>query len=200
MIEKQLGVALRAATPPADFGGDLRTWLVAQAQEHELVWLLAHADDGINWGMVQDSKLTVSGDLYPSYAPLLRVETLQQVRLFGERGELYLWQADGVWQGRFLAGSADQTQEILTAEYLLWGDKWGDEDTLAPQSGFVLLADGVEGLRHAPPLPQGQDFDPTKQQLSLQVAHHVAYDEDGQAYVAASRLVKIGVVAKEKGA
>jgi CRISPR-associated protein (TIGR03984 family) len=190
MSEREFSAPITPLTT-IDFGDDLSGWLVAQAQAYNLPWLLAHADDGVNWGRIAQGKLTISHDYYAQYAPCLRAETLQQVRLFGEAGELYLWQMDGQWRGRFLAGNADATLEPLSATYLLWGTS-----AKAAQDGFVLLVDGEQGLCHAPPHPAG--FDADRHYLALTVRHYVAYDEDGQAHVAASRLVEITTVDKEQ--
>lgn len=178
------------AVPPA-FAGDVRAWLLQKSQEYHIAWLLAHADDGINWGVVREGALLLSSDFYAAYAPPLRVETLQQVRLFGTAGELYLWRVGADWHGRFLAPGEEA--ETLMTQYLLWGDAQDGSGT----AGFTLLADGVEGLRHAPPLPTTK-FDPKHQNLGVQVQHYLAYDEDGQAHIAASRLVELVVVAKQE--
>jgi CRISPR-associated protein (TIGR03984 family) len=122
----------------------------------------------------------------------LRAGTLQQVRIFGPAGELYLWRGDGEWRGRYLAARAED--DTLTTHYLLWGDS-----VKGRMSGdFQLLSDGVEGLHHAPPLLPETSFDPKRQNLGVQVQHTVAYDEDGQAHIAASRLVALVVVDKKE--
>lgn len=185
-----------AESGPVDFGENLQQWLVEKASKYNLRWLLAHADDGVSWGRLAEGQLLVASDPAKPYAPALRAATLQQLRLFGPTGELYLWRGADGWYGRLLDGRADATQETFTTQYLLWGDQ---EEARA--NGFVWLADGQEGLRHAPPLPPDKAFQAGQHYLALQVRHYVAYDEDGQAYVAASRLVKIDLVerAKERG-
>ncbi len=180
--------------PPIDFGDDLRSWIVAQATQYNLQYLLAHADDGVNWGIVDNGQLTVSHDCYPKHTPQLRLATLQQFRLFGEAGELYLWRVDEQWHGRFLDGTRDQEADTFPTTYLLWGTS---EDTRqkSADARFILLADGEEGLRHAPPRLEG--FDANKHYLALKVLHYVAYDGDGQAHVAASRLVELKPVDRQ---
>lgn len=61
-----------------------------------------------------------------------------------------------------------------------------------------MLADGEEGLRHAPPWLEG--FDANKHYLALEALHYVAYDGDGQAHVAASRLVGLKPVDRQEKA
>lgn len=183
--------------PEIDFGGDLRSWIIAKATQYNLQYLLAHADDGINWGIVDNGQITVSHDCYPDHAPQLRPATLQQVRLFGDGGELYLWRVDDQWCGRFLDGKRDHEADTYSTTYLLWGTS---EDTRQKPDDerFILLADGEEGLRHAP--PRLKDFDANSHYLALKVLHYIAYDGDGQAHVAASRLGGLQTVKREKKA
>lgn len=183
--------------PAIDFGGDLQAWLVTQATQYNLQYLLAHADDGVNWGIIDSGQLTVSHACYPEYAPELRLATLQQLRLFGDGGELYLWRVDDQWHGRFLDGTRDQEVDTFSTTYLLWGTS---EDTRQKSADvrFILLADGEEGLRHAPPRLEG--FDANKHYLALKVLHYVAYDGDGQAHIAASRLVGLKPVDRQEKA
>jgi CRISPR-associated protein (TIGR03984 family) len=110
---------------------------------------------------------------------------------------LYLWRVDEQWHGRFLDGSSDKAVDTFSTIYLLWGTS---EDTRQDNvdERFLLLADGEEGLRHAPPRPK--NFDADNHYLALTVQHYVAYDGDGQAYVAASRLVGFQTVKREKQA
>lgn len=173
---------------PITFGGDLRDWFVQQAQNHQLAWLLVHSDDGVNWGTVKNGRLVISHDHFPEIAPPLRAITLQQARLFGTTGELLIWRKDEGHVSRFQA--ATDEADTLQAHYLLWGDRQEG----SAKDGFVLLADGAEGLRHAPPLPVGVSFDATTQRMALQLQHHIAYDEDGQAYIVGSRLTGLTFV------
>lgn len=192
MNKREFTAMVTPVMVPSAFDGDVRTWLLQKSQEYQVPWLLAHADDGINWGVVRDGALLLSTDFYVAYAPPLRVATLLQVRLFGAAGELYLWRVGADWYGRFL-GAGEEAETLMT-HYLLWGNAQEGSGT----TGFALLADGVEGLRHAPPLPPATKFEPKRQNLCVQVQHYLAYDEDGQAHIAASRLVELLVVAKRE--
>ena len=177
---------------PQDFDLGLEQWLLEQAKTYELQWLLAHVDDGVIWGRIAGEQLILSSQLDKENTPKLRVETLQQLRLFGPTGELYLWQGDEKWHGRLIDASVDETEDSFARHYLLWGNLEENRN-----DHFVLLADGVEGLRHAPPLP-AQEFAAKEQHLALSVRHYLAYDDDGQAYVAASRLVSIEAVKRKQ--
>ncbi len=164
---------------PGNFVGDPVVALATLAQDYNLRWLLAHADDGVIWGEVRDGKLHLSSDAFPQISPPLRAATLQQARLFGPEGELLVWKEDAGWQARRIQDGAGDSIEYYDEAHLLWGDR--EEGR---QDGFVLLCQGKEGLRHAPPLPEG-----VQPPARLHVRHYLAYDPDGQAHIAYSRLV-----------
>ncbi|HXK43686.1 MAG TPA: CRISPR-associated protein Csx19 [Anaerolineae bacterium] len=166
---------------PDDLATELRQWLAAQTQPYGLNCLLAHADDGVIWGQVRDGGWHLSGDAFPAISPPLRAVTLQQVRLFGPTAELLLWKDGTGWRARLIRDDAGESGEYYDESHLLWGDK--EEE---PRDGFVLVRQGKEGLRHAPPLLQGAPL-PAR----LQVRHYLAYDLDGQAYIAYGRLVAL---------
>lgn len=160
-------------------------WLAGQATAKDLTWLLAHADDGAIWGKVENGSLRLSGDIFDKISPPLRSTTLQQLWLFGLEAELYLWQIEpGRFSARLLTEIDSVTPDCLEEEYLLWG-------TSSEQSkeGFTVLVDGKQGLNHAVPLSSVQIDE--QHRLSLTIRHYLAYDEDGQAYIKVSRLVRL---------
>lgn len=160
---------------------ELQSWLTDQARTYKLNWLLAHADDGVIWGEVRDDGLHLSGDAFPAISPPLRAVTLQQARLFGSTAELLLWRDGAGWRARVIQDGTGENGEYYDESHLLWGDRAEDH-----KDGFLLLRQGNEGLCHAPPLPQDAPL-PAR----LRVRHYLAYDPDGQAYVAFSRLVAL---------
>ena len=168
-----------------DFNDDIKSWLEEKAKVNGLRWLLAHADDGVVWGEVCDDGLHLSNCLF---GPDLRSETLQMARLFGETGELYLWRADGGWRSRLLKEGEGKENEYYDESQLLWGTEIEDEE-----DGFILLQQGAEGLRHAPPIHRDNLKLPLNDTpLQLNIRHFVEYDEDGQAYAKFSRLISVG--------
>ncbi|MEJ5346112.1 MAG: CRISPR-associated protein Csx19 [Chloroflexus sp.] len=160
---------------------ELQSWLDAQARIYQLNWLLAHADDGVIWGKLRNDGLHLSGDAFPDISPPLRAVTLQQVRLFGSAAELLLWRDGSIWQTRVIQDGAGEPCEYYDESHLLWGDRVEER-----KDGFLLLRQGSEGLRHTPPLPQVAQLP-----AQLRVRHYLAYDADGQAYVAFSRLIAL---------
>jgi CRISPR-associated protein (TIGR03984 family) len=191
-------IQARAATlerPQAGEISDPSEWLQQQAAAGGFCWLLAHADDGVIWGRLDDGRLLTSHDAALGDAeaagvcPPLRASTLQQARVFGSAGELLLWRdGEGGWNARIIrdggAGDLAQWKEAFDEPQLLWG-------THGRQllQGFTFLEHGAEGLRHAVPLalPLGETGATTPPRLV--VRHYL--DDVPFAQIAASRLVEL---------
>lgn len=213
ITSKHPAVSVQVEGFPPD---DLISWLAEQANTHKLPCLLAHATDGIIWGRVDEN-----GALYTSHQalkadkpdnidwndwdkyriktaknclPPLRSETLQQARLFGATAELYIWRdGDGDWHSRWLRdvvdGETPDWSESFDEPQLLWGT-YGTRLAHA----FTLLEDGAQGLYHAVPIEAAlikEANGELKQSVQLNIRHYLAFDEQGQAYVAVSRLVEV---------
>jgi CRISPR-associated protein (TIGR03984 family) len=174
------------------FSADPRAWLVGQMNE-DRPWLLAHADDGVIWGQRQeDGTLLLSSDVfddaseYPSVAVELRALTLQQARVFGPGGEILIWRTDEGFAARLLVDGQPDLETLPDERHLLW--HLGNPVKVDPEAGFALLQEGQQGQRHAPPvIPKG------RRRPALVVRHYVDYDEQGQAFIALSRLVGLEV-------
>jgi CRISPR-associated protein (TIGR03984 family) len=166
---------------------DLQAWLTDQAKEHNLYWLLAHTDNGLIWGKLRDDQLQLSSDAFPDQSARVTLDwiTLQQCRLFGEPGELFLWKTGQRWQARlYLDGIEVGTSFYMEEEYLLWGTRKEDE-----AKGFLLLAEGSQGIYHAPPLT----ITPTEMhRAALLVRHYLIENLDtGLLHIRDSRFVKL---------
>ena len=176
--------------------GQTKNWFEAQVQnwlpekvKTEALFLLAHADDGVIWGRFDDKgKLHLSGEAFSEYVPVkLRAVTLQQARLFGEVGELLVWQVDGGFRGRVLTDEQVQKQEMLNETHWLWGTSTHPP---GPHDGFTLMRDGQQGLEHAVPVAL-PDPEQKGRRSGLQIRHYLNDDAHGQAYIALSRLVNV---------
>lgn len=175
----------------------LKNWLEKKATEYELKYLLAHAEDGVIWGRFDDGKLTTAEKVfYPCecniYLPKLRLLTLQQCRIFGNKAEVMLWQAGQNWQARLIQDEHLSKEDYICEKQILWGTKAEVE----PKNGFTLLSDGSEGLKHAVPLAVEESyFSKDKKELyrpvRLEVNHYFCYDSDGVARIFLSRLVSL---------
>lgn len=174
--------------------GDVVAWLKSQARDYS--WFLAHADDGIIWGKVENGTLTMQEAA--GFLPELRSQTLQQARLFGEMSELLIWRdGDGSWQARLLTEAAKEGEEADFAQaidecQMLWGTH-----PHPTTNGFTLMADGEQGLKHAVPLEVSGSYDIHRRPLRLQVRHYLVENENGFNRIAASRLVNVFLIQED---
>jgi CRISPR-associated protein (TIGR03984 family) len=177
--------------------GNVRDWLQTQAAQHKLKWLLAHADDGVIWGRVDDGKVVTSHEAGQASAearrvcPELRNQTLQQARLFSEAAELLLWRdGDNQWHARLIRdadtqqGEQSNWDDAIDEAQILWGT-----DPTPLTDGFTMMSDGEQGLRHAVPLKIEKKFNEETRPLRLHVRHYLT--RGGIACIEASRLLKL---------
>lgn len=167
-----------------EFNTDPAAWMVKHAQQYNLRYLLAHADDGVIWGRIDNSELHTSHGIAPA-SPSLHPSTLQQARLFSPAGELLLWRDDNGWRARLVADVPGNDDDIIDEDQILWGDTVD-----ATTNGFTLLREGSQGMRHAVPIV----VTPTQlkhHQLRLRVRHYISENEDGEASITLSRLVQL---------
>lgn len=163
------------------------------AKTYALDFLLAFCHDGVVWGRRVENSFIVSSDVFPKVSPKLRTETVQQVRLFGLRAEVTIWNDGDKLKAALLHEEDPQAQlkEMLyfTDQHLLWGT---DVDGHT-KNGFTIIYEGARGLHHAVPLPvTAKQLDKGKARVKLTMRHYVDYSSDDQAYVRYSRLVKLG--------
>lgn len=160
---------------------NLRAWLVKEANENGLPYLLAHAVDGVIWGRFEDG-LTLSGEAFDQVFVKLRPFTLQQARLFGPAGELHLWRNEDGLHSHLILDGQETPDDAYEELHWLWGEGISIDDT----KGFSLMEEGQQGLYHAVPkiIEEGAS-------AALQVRHYIDHDIQGQAYVTSSRLVDL---------
>lgn len=174
----------------------------AKLGDSDKVYLLSFHDDGVVWGKVKfneaRNELITSGDvenasfkLDKTPSPEFRSETLQELRLFGENGQLHVWR---IGENKFRAslaldGATGEYDFLQSEEQVLHGTKTENDSDVNRE--FTIVADGSEGLRHA--FPQNVSFKGEKRPLRLHVKHYIEYDIDGCARIAFSRLVNVSV-------
>ncbi|MDM3857472.1 MAG: CRISPR-associated protein Csx19 [Aphanizomenon gracile PMC649.10] len=171
---------------------DLKTWIEEQTKVNQLTYLLAHADDGVIWCKFQDGKLITTTEpvkLFPKYNfPLLREETLQQCRIFGDKSEVMIWKTDGGFKARLIQDDNLTEDDYITEKQILWGTH-GEKH----QEGFTLLWDGSQGLKHAVPFTdiELEEKGKLKNKVRLIVRHYIDFDDSGVARIYLSRLVNL---------
>jgi CRISPR-associated protein (TIGR03984 family) len=171
---------------------DLRSWLKSQAPSvsAQTPYLLAHGEDGIIWGRFDNEKLTTAEKIFykPEFKvdfPQLRLLTLQQCRIFGQNGELLLWQiSDKKFRWRFIG---NPEEDKISECQILWGTHGERRDN------FTLLWDGSQGLKHAVPFTDIElNGDRLINPVRLLVHHYIKYEEEtGLARIYRSRIVDL---------
>ncbi|MBE9232781.1 TIGR03984 family CRISPR-associated protein [Cuspidothrix issatschenkoi LEGE 03284] len=175
---------------PDDF--HLLKWLKQQAEQYQLTYLLAHADDGVIWGKFQNGKLITTTEplkLFPECDfPTLRKETLQQCRIFGDKSEVMIWKTDGGFKARLIQDEHLIEDDYITESQILWGTHGKHHE-----NGFTLLWDGSQGLKHAVPFKEiGLERNGNlKNKVRLIVRHYIDFDDSGVARIYLSRLVDL---------
>jgi len=173
--------------------GNFQKWFETQATVGDEAWLLAHADDGIIWGKLQNGKMVLS-DKFSAISPSLRPKTLQEARLFGEKAEVRLWRDNSEFRSfrieDYFEVHEANSAEAFDEDYILWGTRIEDRC-----ENFSLMSEGRQGLRHAVPLVLNEDDFKEgysyRHPLRLRVRHYLDYDADGKAFIRISRLVKL---------
>jgi CRISPR-associated protein (TIGR03984 family) len=193
-------IKLTSVTVDSGFAKGMQTWLEAKVNDLQSteIYLLSFHDDGVVWGKIKGGKLLTSDNLSNSPSPEFRTKTLQELRLFGEKGQLHVWRIgetqfkaslalDGETGEYELLLSEEEKEDEKQEEQVLYGT-----DYVSDNGEFMIVRDGSEGLRHAFPIVDASKFDSKKRPLRLKVNHYIEYDQDGCARIAYSRLVKIG--------
>lgn len=176
---------------------DLRAWLESAAKAHwpkaeaaNPVYLLAHSDAAVIWGLYDGKTLALSSDDYGPVGTPLHQNTLHMARLFDPEAELRLWRMGEAWRVSLTRDGAGGEVEVIDEAYLLWGSAAHPDDK--PASPFRLLAEGTQGIVHGPPIhtaPSGTEME--HRDARLTVRHYLAEDEAGVARIAYSRLLNL---------
>ncbi len=147
-------------------------------------WLLAHCDEGVVWGRRDGDRWALSGSAFPRVSPALTRHGVQQLRVFGEEGELLVWRHDGELRARWLAeqgGDVPAAMRPADEERLLLGES-------RESVGCFTLLEDATGARQAVPFAQVKKG----RHPTLRVRHYFERDgESGAVRVAASRLVAV---------
>ena len=171
---------LKIEHPPLEFKDEaaLERWLTEKSVELESPWLLAFAEDGVIWGLVEKGELYLSSAEHTKVSPKLRLITLQSLRLFGAEAELLLWREGHGFKARILKEGGGEPRKFRDYELLLWG---AAEESQEPAGRFRLMTEGAQGFLHAPPV--------AAQRAKLIARDYLDHDHDtGQALIRWNRL------------
>jgi CRISPR-associated protein (TIGR03984 family) len=187
-------IEIKPCEDVSNFADDMKSWLEIKAKDllSSKIYLLSFHDDGVVWGKIKDDgSLITSQSLNDDRFPKFRHETLQELRLFSEKGQLHIWR---IGENQFnaslgLEGYLKDFESIEESQVLHGTKTENDNDA---NREFTIVTDGSEGLRHA--FPQKVSFKGEKRPLRLHVKHYIEYNkDDGCARIAFSRLVNVSV-------
>lgn len=161
----------------------------------KVVWCLAHCDDGITWGRydVGTKAWRLGSTVVPTVSPRIRYETLQELRIFGQSGEVLIWRADSELRGRLLldtnpsTGKDDPLRPSDERRILR-----GDSVRSNAERDFTYIADSA-GAEQVIPLKVANS-DLNARRVRLHMRHYWEQDPDiGAVRIAATRLVELSV-------
>jgi len=166
-------------------------------------WALAHSDDGVTWGHFDGEARhwRLGHDAVPDVSPPIRPEALQELRLFGDGGEVLIWRSDEGLRGRLLEdakgdGAPDDADPLRPSDELRIVR--GDRIRADAGGGFTRVTDqtGAEQV-----LPIVLDKAQLRQRkVRLHVRHYWAQNaEDGTVRIAVTRLVKLTTGGRDVG-
>jgi CRISPR-associated protein (TIGR03984 family) len=175
-------------------------WLLGQASGEqpdgatELAWALAHSDDGVTWGRFDTAaKIWRLGDqAAPQVSPPIRLETLQELRLFGPTCEVLIWRTAQGLRGRTLRDADASTDKGEDALAPLVEDRLvlGERVVASCAHDFTHVGDRTGAEQVLPILVTDKQLHAG--QVKLQVRHHFELDaETGAARVTVTRLVDL---------
>ncbi|MHA1423860.1 MAG: type III-D CRISPR-associated protein Csx19 [Candidatus Thorarchaeota archaeon] len=160
--------------------------------ENSTKWLLVHQDDGVVWGLRENDGWKLSSKVFPNVSPTLSLARIQQLRVFGDNEELFVWLDSDQLKGRLVKDMLDDDHpkraEKIDETFILLGDR-----VLQPTSDGFTLVGNANGSRQAIPIPCTNDeLRGRNLVLSLAVRHFLIQDsETGCMRIALTRLVGI---------
>lgn len=153
-----------------------------------LDWALAHCDDGVTWGRYDTGEQLwrLGNQVAPEISPPIRRDSLQELRLFSEAGEVLIWRTDAGLRGRVLREGDTSDPLPLVDPRILRGDH-----VIAPcDHDFTHVGDRA-GAEQVLPLAVTTEQLRTGQ-VCLAVRHYYESDaKTGAVRLAATRLVAI---------
>lgn len=181
-------ITIETITPPRadeNIAEWIRKWMAPGRS-----FLLAHADDGVIWGKLdEEGRLVTSHDCDSNISPPLQQKTLQQAFIFGVLGEVRLWREGDHWRACPITG--DESEDTIEETQVLWGT----EVVRSYPNQFTHVREKRQhGMDHIVPIGVSEDV-LRERRLRLAVRHFIRTDPNtGEARIALSRLVNLYVV------
>jgi len=166
-------------------------------------WALAHSDDGVTWGRFDEEagRWRLGHDAVPEVSPPIRPEALQQLRVFGDGGEVLIWRTDDGLRGRLIKDAEpgrprDETDPLRPSDELriLRGDRVRED----AGGDFTRVTDAT-GAEQVLPLAL-DEAQLRRRKVRLHVRHYWVQDEDnGTVRIAVTRLVRLTTGVRDVG-
>ena len=170
--------------------GDAETWILDRARElGGETWVLAFSVDGVTWGKVKNESLSDSGEAFSAFSPKLsNFRLLREIYVFSNSGQAHAWKEGSLWKAAEIIDGQGESSNYIDQALLLLGTTVEDSS-----NGFFLLKEGAQGLHHAIPLEKAPRSQADRTGAPRLIARcYLGRDEqNGAAYIAATRLVRI---------
>jgi CRISPR-associated protein (TIGR03984 family) len=158
-------------------------------------WALAHSDDGVTWGRFEEDSgcWRLGHDVVPEVSPPIRIGALQELRVFGDGGEVLIWRTGDGLRGRCIKDAErgsprDATDPLAPSEEsrILRGDRIRED----AGGGFTRVTDAT-GAEQVLPLTLDK-AQLRERKVRLRVKHYWVQDADnGTVRIAMTRLVRL---------
>jgi len=161
-----------------------------------LRWALAHCNGGVTWGHFDAGKSVwhLGCQAVPDVSPPIRKDTLQELRLFGEPGEVLVWRTEAGLRGRILREREPAADRADEADPLRPSDELrilrGDDVCATVEHGFAHVVDRTGAEQVVPADITAEHLRVPR--IHLRVRHYWEQDaETGAVRIAATRLVDL---------
>lgn len=182
---------------------DKNSWALCRAcasSEDETLWVLAHTDQGVTWGIIEATRTRLSTNAIARWpTPEIDETSIQQLRVFGALGEVLIWRDEDTraLNGRLLTDDDSVSVGWVAPRSgirVIAASRVADGGTTT--NGFTAVAEG-NGRTHVVPWALLEDDFESRgivgaYPLVLRVKEYFKLDRDsGCVRISASRLVAL---------
>jgi CRISPR-associated protein (TIGR03984 family) len=145
----------------------LSDYLAKVSPQGHGAWCYLLEPSFIGFGWVDSKGVSWPEHISPAW------ERVEDLRLFGDLGELHIWQRwDGRWQGRLWeapTGSKDVAAQGFEQRYVLWGNRFDDQKSSMTEGRGASLSFPPQKL---------QQLNNDSLPLKMEIWHCVDYDQE----------------------